>query len=161
MASRTRRAKVVLGVIAVALVGLGVWAWEPVWMWATTRDSLGWGSASWQEPGKEVQRAVVRLSIWNGKKHGKTRAWYVESGTLASEGDYRNGSPVSVTHWNNDGTVREQRGWRDGVRLPKRTSPPWLWGVTDQTEPTMPEWMQDDEQWQAAFGGRALPFPVQ
>ena len=31
------------------------------------------------------------------------------------------------------------------------TESPWLWGVTDQTEPTMPEWMKDDAQWQAAL----------
>ena len=27
-------------------------------------------------------------------------------------------------------------------------SPPWLWNVTDQTAPSMPAWMKDDEQWQ-------------
>ncbi len=68
-----RRAKLVLLVLAVALVGLGVFAWEPVWMWATTRESLEWGAASWKEPGIEVQRGVKRLSIWNGNY--KTRAW--------------------------------------------------------------------------------------
>ena len=49
--------------------------------------------------------------------------------------------------WKLDGTVVYQRG-ADGE---KRRAPPWLWGVTDQTEPTMPAWMKDDEKWQAAL----------
>ena len=32
-----------------------------------------------------------------------------------------------------------------------RRAPPWWWDVTDQTEPSMPEWMKDDEQWQATL----------
>ena len=31
-----RRARLVLLVVAVAIVGLGVWAWEPVYWWAMT-----------------------------------------------------------------------------------------------------------------------------
>ena len=33
MASRPRRARVALGVIALAVIGLGVWAWEPLYWW--------------------------------------------------------------------------------------------------------------------------------
>ncbi len=35
-----------------------------------------------------------------------------------------------------------------------RARPPWLWGVTDQTEPTMPAWMKDDEKWAKAREGQ-------
>ena len=37
MAGRTRRARVVLGVIALAVIVLGVWAWESAWMLISTR----------------------------------------------------------------------------------------------------------------------------
>ena len=38
---RPRRTKLVLLVLAVALVGLGVWAWEPLWVASKTPECLG------------------------------------------------------------------------------------------------------------------------
>ena len=46
-----------------------------------------------------------------------------------------------------DGTAAIQR---DGTVI-RCLAPPWRWGVTDQTEPTMPAWMKDDAKWQAAL----------
>ena len=80
--------------------------------------------------------------------------WYVESGLKVSvhvvEGD-----TVLTTQWKPDGTVWYQwirgRG-HDHVGPNYRTcAPPWLCGVTDQTEPTMPAWMKDDEKWAKAL----------
>ena len=49
-----------------------------------------------------------------------------------------------------DGTV--MRPLRAPGRVPPdKTYPPWSWNVTDQTQPSMPEWMTDDAKWQAAL----------
>ena len=61
--------------------------------------------------------------------------------------------------WDFDGKVRHQRWYvdEDGEVLLSQEegrlkfTPPWLWGVTDQTAPTMPAWMKDDAKWQAAL----------
>ena len=52
-----------------------------------------------------------------------------------------------------DGSVAEQNQAAsiDGHPSMHREGPPWLWGVTDQTEPSMPEWMKDDAKWQVAL----------
>ncbi len=52
-----------------------------------------------------------------------------------------------MTYWLPDGTVTAQRDRELGETL----EPPWLWGVTDQTEPSAPAWILDDAQWQAAL----------
>ena len=41
--------------------------------------------------------------------------------------------------------------YRDSQRKQLKTKSPWLWGVTDQTAPSMPAWMKDDKQWQATL----------
>ena len=57
------------------------------------------------------------------------------------------------TQWRSDGTVQVQSvisrkmGGDDSVIQ----SPPWLWNVTDQTAPSIPAWMKDDELWQRAL----------
>ena len=56
------------------------------------------------------------------------------------------------TEWSERGKVVRQYRQPGGARFPLRqTSPPWLWGVTDQSEPTMPAWMKDDEKWAKAL----------
>ena len=45
--------------------------------------------------------------------------------------------------------VRQLSQAGHAVRPDQIAEAPWLWGVTDQTEPSMPEWMKDDEKWQA------------
>ncbi len=59
-----------------------------------------------------------------------------------------------MTSWNADGTVNRQ-AFRSADGLEEeRDSPPWLWAVTDQTEPTMPAWMKDDAKWQATLAAQ-------
>ena len=60
-----------------------------------------------------------------------------------SECEYdRSAGPFRYTIWNFDGTIQHQRPYYgDDVRKQeRRKAPPWLWGVTDQTEPTAPWW---------------------
>ena len=91
------------------------------------------------------------MSRWTGKRYGPIGGWYVDSGLRVSAGiDF--GNNRNLTNWRPNGVVAMQ-----GVLAPsgfpttQKDSPPWLWGVTDQTEPTMPVWMKDDAKWQAAL----------
>ena len=147
-----RRAKLVLLVLAVALVGLGVWAWVnagPLYWWVMTErvyvervDSEGYrvrgyrGRSRW---GDDDRLPLLVL-------------WYVDTGLMANKSVH--GEQPRATTWRHDGTVNCQLGHdrarlRGGPTLWSR--PPWLWGVTDQTEPSMPAWMKDDALWQAAL----------
>ncbi len=55
------------------------------------------------------------------------------------------------TNWSSDGAVVAQAEYRaDGTWYISDT-PPWLWNVTDQTAPSMPAWMKDDEKWLRAL----------
>ena len=62
--------------------------------------------------------------------------WYIESGYRATEVEYRDGTPLRYTTWGLDGSVEFQ----SALDIELRNNPPWLWGVTDQTEPTSPWW---------------------
>ena len=92
--------------------------------------------------------------------HGLTVQYHVSTGFKAWEAEYSHGELVRRTTWNADGRVERQIAGEESrttrVRGMKRnrnflSTPPWLWGVTDQTAPTMPEWMKDDAKWQAAL----------
>ena len=145
-ASRTRRARVVLGVLAVALVGLGVLAREPLWMWATTKRRALPRGPSWSH--FYQQRGYVTLHRWTGARVVQRRFW-VHNGLKAEETYLVGGRVARKTEWRDNGSVIGQYGLEAGRR--GRTSPPWLWGVTDQIEPTIPAWMKDDALWQAAL----------
>ena len=150
MASRTRRARVVLGVVALAVVGLGVWAWEPLWWLVTTRVrfyqtemDIGNVNARMWVP----VRGQGRVHRWNGEWHGKGLFYHPSNGYLAAEIVWQTGRVVRSTRWKEDGRVYYQ----SSPDQRERESAPWLWGVTDQTAPSMPEWILDDKQWQAAL----------
>ena len=141
------RAKLVLLVLAVALVGLGVWAWEPVYWWVMTERvwEEGYGGNG------DIVRGWFSRSRWRtGDRYGPGRNWYVWTGYKATEWFYETDDITALTCWNPDGTLEfqrretDERGWA-------YWKPPWRWGVTEQTESTMPEWMKDDAKWQAAL----------
>ncbi len=76
--------------------------------------------------------------------HGEFVSYYVENGYKASEGKLF-GWDLETTQWAFDGTVKYQvRARGDNPQITKH-SPPWLWGVTDQTEPTAPWWNEKDK----------------
>ncbi len=144
-----RRARLVLVLVVLGVVGLGVFAWDPVYWWVmterihveTTLGSFGHGDGGlvrgWYSPPRGTDNGWAVLG-----RPG--RLWYVETGYKAMVQ-----SRQGVTYWNPDGTVKCQlKAPIDGL---SNDSPPWLWGVTDQTAPSMPAWMKDDEQWQAAI----------
>ncbi len=75
-------------------------------------------------------------------QHGNLVCYFVENGFKAKEEEYKDGRVTKGSEWNFDGTVSRQirSPWGRG-----RTSPPWLWGVTDQTEPSAPWWNEKDQ----------------
>ena len=91
--------------------------------------------------------------LWSGKVYGRYVIYYVETGFMATDGELNSeGTLVKYTHWNPDGTVVNQ-DWLPPGELEKqfKEGPPWWWGVTDQTEPSIPAWMKDDELWATAL----------
>ncbi len=71
--------------------------------------------------------------------------WDVNTGYKSDDAIFDNGE-VQLTQFAPDGSVLRQL-WRHEARF----SPPWLWGVTDQTDPSAPAWILDDALWQTAL----------
>ncbi len=152
MASRPRRARVVLAVIALAVIGLGVWRGEAVYWWVMTKRIPTGAWESWDM--KYEARGYTSRQRWaSGKKrwHGPAVHHFVETGLLWNKGSHRDGRWDHGTWWEFDGTVMKQVRHDESGRPEEKTSPPWWWGVTDETAPSMPEWMKDDAKWQAAL----------
>ena len=80
--------------------------------------------------------------------HGTSIMFYEENGYKAMEGLWRNGTAIKSTSWNPDGTISNQHryNWQDvpGQQWDEmKTSPPWWWGVEDQTSPSDPQWIAE------------------
>ncbi len=103
-------------------------------------------------------RSLSTLRRWSPQtRHGKTVVYYLETGMKCYQCQYEDGRCLRYTMWDFDGKVRHQRWYVDedgevlvGQEEGRKFTPPWLWGVTDQTATSMPEWMKDDAKWQAA-----------
>ncbi len=145
MASRPRRAKVALGVIVLAVIGLGGCTRTMFIEWrnASTDGSEPASLRGWEilgRSGKGAQRRVV---------------FHARTGFKVKEGSYESDG-IHETWWRVDGRVLSQSSvdvvpTGQKVTFFRKTSPPWRWGVADQTAPSMPEWMKDDAKWQAAL----------
>ena len=139
---RARRAKLVLFVLAVELVALGVWAWEPAWNWVTAhRVYLQTGE---EERGWFIYPSTSFLRTLDVY-------WDRSTGFKIHEVRRSRAGIVHLTLWRSDGRVQSQALRHARGAWAKRYSPPWWWGVTDQTEPSIPEWMKDNAKWQAAL----------
>ena len=158
MASRPRRAKVALGVITLAIVGLGAWAciwgWRPL-MWLLARRVV---TITIEMDGHEA-RGIVGVNRWTGGAVPLRvqTFYYVENGFKAHESEYWPYSGVSLrsTMWRFDGSVASQSRCDDDpghVKEPylsglvsdqSNIEPPWWWGVKDQTSPSDPQWIAE------------------
>ncbi len=90
-------------------------------------------------------------SRWSQRDLGGA-LYYLDSGFKAVEWDGNR----RFSAWNPDGTLAAQSQdppMSSGISAPweLKYSPPWWWNVTDQTTPSIPAWMKDDEQWQRAL----------
>ena len=87
-----------------------------------------------------------RWGMFERMHHGRVVAYFAENGRRAFDLEMRENLIKSGTFWNLDGTVwYQQYTSANGHKTKKspievRNSPPWLWGVTDQTHPTAPWW---------------------
>ena len=154
---RSSRRVPVLGV-----VGMGVFAWEPLYDLASrTRELIDEAAfeAMADHPiggyealaGHPVRGFIVK-NRWTDREVYCV-GYYLETGTKAVEGT----EGEQLTVWAHGGTLvyqmnlRTPRADRQAQAIEAITSPPWWGNVTDQATPSMPAWMKDDEQWQAAL----------
>ena len=129
----------ILVAVVLALVAVSVPLASPVWYWVMTKET----SILETMDGHEV-RGMRAASRWDAKGPGRVVSYYTENGFKAFEGEWRRGKAfLTLTMWNFDGTVRLQQ--RDPDEAPRfaKQSPPWWWGVTDQTNPTAPWWKEE------------------
>ena len=127
MASRTQLAKVVLAILAVAFVGLGVLAREPLWWWVTTKRE----EVEYRLGGHPV-RGWRRVHRWTGQQL-EAEIHYVENGFLAGRTHLT--GRLHAAGWRFNGSV--------SMRSYRNERPPFE-DVPDQTEPTAPWWKEGE-----------------
>ena len=135
----SRRVRIIAIVIALAVVTLctSLWVNEgPLWRMVMFRKTEWPPHLYMVDP--EKSRGWFTAKRWTQPPlpHGQAKVWYVQKGFKAAEYEYENGAIMRVTLWRRDGSVLLQQS----PDLGTIDSPPWLWGVTDQTEPTAPWW---------------------
>lgn len=135
MSTRARRAGLIAAPIVLAAVLLGVFAWESIYWLVMTDRFVTVGLVDKEHP----VRGYVRVSRWGDSDRWlKTDFWYEETGTRSSSKVYEESDrPKRVTEWNLDGSVEKQY-WTapEGTR----NSPPWRWGVRDESASSSPWW---------------------
>lgn len=136
--------------VCLALAIAGLFVFGPAWSWITQErvyifEAERYGSII-VEAGKGFRGYQTR-SRWSGKITGPQRLWSIDTGKLVEESWWKDDSLVRGTFWYADGRIDRQRVGRRHV-----DGPPWSWEVTEQTEPTMPPWMQDDARWREEAG---------
>ena len=157
----SRRARLVLVLVVLGVVGVGVFAWEPLYWWVITETvplTVVRPLSTWNEGHRVRGRVQVRRGTH--MLHGRFVTYFLETGLKSAEAEWRNDMLWRATSWNLDGKVKHQ-GWNrqlennpdlaDNTTAEYKLSPPWWWNATDQTAPSMPAWMKDDEQWQRAL----------
>lgn len=150
---------------------LGLFLWEPIWIWATT-ERVYLTSLSNDGEGELVRGyRTVKRPERKGRffsdsetRHGKTVMWFMETGFVAELEEHRDGSLLGpATTWNPDGTVAFQWRFTEGSgqgpfgsvhEIEFNRSPPWWTDVRDQGKPSMPAWMKDEDQWRRARDAR-------
>ena len=143
---RGRFIAVVIALAAIAVVALCVSLWVnegPMWRWVMTdvvvdeeiKKLPGW-------PKEEKVRCYGRNDRWDGTRIQDL--WFSAStGYLCRDQRWSAVETFRITVWGQDGKIAMQGSARAGKILVANLEPPWLWGVTDQTEPTDPQWIAE------------------
>ena len=145
---RHRRARVFLAFLALACLALGATlsrtAWELMTLeWVPLEEAYGTprNGPPWREFGMECRGFVqVKRRGPYPAVHGRYITWYVETGFKCKEAQLRSGagSAIKCTAWDPTGKVISQRKLDPEQGMIDNDSPPWWWGVSDQTSPTAP-----------------------
>ena len=151
-----RMGKFALLVIVLAMTVLAISNWEPVWMLVMLKRipiERAVSSLIHVEQSQFTQpvRGWWTVKRWHrpseGAAHGRGITFYVENGMKAEEVEWKHGHLDHFTRWNPDGTISHQVRFYDDqgrrIELTRRDSPPWWWGVIDQTGPTAP-WLKQN-----------------
>ena len=74
--------------------------------------------------------------------HGPGVGYWVRTGFKRMKFECRDGTIVRMTYWKKDGIVDAQyeAGVNGSGNFGSNLTPPWWWGVEDQTEPSAPWW---------------------
>lgn len=107
-----------------------------------------WGFASaYFFPGESYSTQVIDgHTAWMRMSDPDSVHYYGETGRRAVE-EHGN---FGITTWNFDGTVKHQERLLDANGVPvneHKTSPPWWWGVENETAPSAPWWTGEPEAW--------------
>ena len=94
-----------LVLVVLGVVGVGVFAWEPVWWWVTTERAF----FEEEHNGYDAVRGWKTKRRWSpNEEYGPWIGWYVETGLKAGEGTLGQASNLRGTYWKTDGTIRSQ-----------------------------------------------------
>ena len=137
-----KRRLVLLAVLVAAIATcVSLWVNEgPLWRWVMLERvplhfTLGNDHlVGWQ--------SVKRWGENAGELHGRV-LWYKSGGLKAVEAEDSD-EYLTVTGWYKDGAVEFQMRGHLPDDVETRTSPPWLWGVKNQTEPSAPSWNEGE-----------------
>ena len=106
------------------------------------------------KPAFQQLRGSYRVKRWNPtERYGTSVLFWRRTGVKASQNVFIHGQCAYITMWDPDGYVMVQYDISTG-RCKVRDKLPWWWGVTNQTAPSIPAWMKDDAQWQAALAAQ-------
>ena len=138
---RRERTPIALAFLVLALCAttVALW-WQPI-VWSVTTRRVYFEFTT--ESG-EVGRGWELKNRWTVDRVGPYKSWYLSTGYVSNEGSLGRGGSI----WHSDGTLLEQNAVGQDESV---VDEPWLWGEGDQSEPSIPEWMLDDDEWQAAL----------
>ena len=129
------RLVLVLILLAVAALLAFLWVGEgPLWRWVKLKK-IHFETTDLQ--GTPILRGWYTAKRWDSNTlYGRRVEYWASTGFLKSDISLKDTEFLRSTYWNKDGTVEGQVD-ADGE---ERLKPPWLWGMTDQMEPTAPWW---------------------
>ena len=145
-----KRPRLLLAVILLAVITLlaALWVNEgPLWRWVMLEKVMIQSPARYlprNSPWTKRVAGFKSINRWTKTEHGRLVFFDLESGRQVQEQVWSKGSCIRITKWSPRGTLYMQSRTRNefGETIPAETttSPPWWWGVENQTEPTAPWW---------------------
>ena len=118
-----------------SLIALTAWVGPRALWWATHKRVYFWGE---DLKSGQLTAGWYTISRISGHADGPQRSWYVDQGTLASEGVIERRKWARLTLWAPAGEIDSQVSGSSVVN-----EPPWSWSAVPQTVPNAP-WHSSD-----------------